>query len=667
MQFLLNTILIDTDSNVIGEGSTAIEIESQSMAVLAYLISHAGTLVTRDMLLNEIWQGKVVTDNSLHRVIAILRKTLDDDSTDAQFIKTVHGKGYILIAQVSKPTQKRNKLIAAIFLTLCSGLLIMAMTHWFVKPPAFSFHNLGNETSLLGIEYLPQLAQDGTSLIFVHRPKASKPQSQLILKTLATQKQRVLYNFLGKVNALAWSDDKQQLALAIQYGEQCQVFHFNVNDELMLSKTIKPLFDCISHSPTQLVWSHNANSLYVLKSMSAQVSQSQLHRFDLLTGKLSIITTPELPDIHGFDRSPDSDVLILHRTLAVNQSEIWLLHPLVLEKRIAVLPFNVQQLLWPTPLEHWILQANDRLYSLSQLGAAEEIKGSFKLGMQNISMSEKGKLTYNTGQSRYTLIEQNLRSTEEYSQFQLSSMNQAAASYAPDGKNSAFLSDRRGQGWELWVCENGKNRMIKLDHQLQLATPQWRPDGKGLILLNDDYQLLYVDIQSEQVSMLTAHDDVVLAGSWASNQDIYFSKAVDEQFQLFKLTLVNNQAQQLTAEGGYFAQLSQDKQYLYFNKRNQPGLWRRELSTNLLELVTDQFGADNYSRWQLVGETLYFRHHRQLGFGLFKYNIGGEVKQIFEAQDIWLFNISQDQSKALISKQEMAYGDIKSGYLTPVK
>ena len=189
MQVILNTIAVDTDANTIGEGTNAVEIESQAMAVLSFLIANAGVLVTREMLQKEIWQGKVVTDNSLHRVIAILRKALGDNPINALFIKTIHSKGYILIAEITTPSSKHHKLTIAIIIALFFGLLFTFMTSWFEQTTTLSFQDLGNETSLMGLEYLPQLATDDTALIFVHQPNMSQPQSRLMLKKLNSQEQ----------------------------------------------------------------------------------------------------------------------------------------------------------------------------------------------------------------------------------------------------------------------------------------------------------------------------------------------------------------------------------------------------------------------------------------------------------------------------------------------
>jgi DNA-binding winged helix-turn-helix (wHTH) protein/TolB-like protein/tetratricopeptide (TPR) repeat protein len=78
-------------------GSTPIQIEPRVMAVLACLARHAGEVVTRDEFIAEVWDGRVVSDESLSRCISVLRHVLADDSHEPRFIRTVARIGYTLL------------------------------------------------------------------------------------------------------------------------------------------------------------------------------------------------------------------------------------------------------------------------------------------------------------------------------------------------------------------------------------------------------------------------------------------------------------------------------------------------------------------------------------------------------------------------------------------
>jgi len=670
MQALLNGVLIDTDVNIIGEGPSAVEIESQAMAVLTLLIDYSGQLVTRDMLLKKIWQGKIVTDNSIHRVIAILRKALKDNSANAQFIKTVHSKGYILVADVKKLRDKKQQMIVNVSIFTCCTLLLIALMYWYQPIKTLKYTNTGNETSLPGLEYLPHLSADGSELLFIHRKTAKRAESQLVLKSLYMQSQKILFDFTGQVIAMTWSDNKQNIALAVQDKEQCKVFHLTLERKDLIIDATESLFECVPHSQIQLKWSFSGDGLHVIKVDSAQSNTAQLYYFDLLSKQFFVAMNNAMTEVNGFARAPYSDELLLFQLEANTESIIWRLQSDQTKTQVARLPFVIEQMLWASIEKRWYLLADDKLFLLKQNGDYEEIDNSYRLGMKNISVASNNMLVYNTGVSRYQLTEHYLQHESSTRPFQPSSLNQAAASLSPDGHSIAFLSDRRGKGWELWVNEKGENRVIDTpDNTWLLATPQWRPDGGGLMLLSDNYQLFFVDIYATKILKLTEPDSVVLAGIWNNVNSIYYSKNTTDQFQLFKLDLVTLEEQQLTIYGGYFAQLSDSQQYLYFNKRNQSGLWRITLKSGAIEPIFNDFGADNYSRWQMVEDTLYYRHDNRQGFGLFKYSFQSQslpkrdVEQLFTDQNIWLFHVTSDQRRVFISLQDIAYADIKSGYL----
>ena len=81
-------------------GGEALDLEPKAFRVLVYLIKHAGHLVTKSELIEAVWGETAVTDNSLTRVIALLRRVLEDDPRQPKFIETVSTAGYRFICPV---------------------------------------------------------------------------------------------------------------------------------------------------------------------------------------------------------------------------------------------------------------------------------------------------------------------------------------------------------------------------------------------------------------------------------------------------------------------------------------------------------------------------------------------------------------------------------------
>ena len=71
--------------------------------MLRYLVEQAGTLVTKDELLDAVWAGTVVSDTVLKSCIRELREALGDEVQTPQYIATVHRRGYRWIAVNAAP------------------------------------------------------------------------------------------------------------------------------------------------------------------------------------------------------------------------------------------------------------------------------------------------------------------------------------------------------------------------------------------------------------------------------------------------------------------------------------------------------------------------------------------------------------------------------------
>ncbi|MDZ7829785.1 MAG: winged helix-turn-helix domain-containing tetratricopeptide repeat protein [Halofilum sp. (in: g-proteobacteria)] len=99
---------VDIASHRIRRGEETVKLEPRTMALLVYLASRAGQVVTREELEREVWSGRVVGYEALSNTIAKLRRAFDDHPREPQFVETVPKAGYRLVAEVeniSTPAQ----------------------------------------------------------------------------------------------------------------------------------------------------------------------------------------------------------------------------------------------------------------------------------------------------------------------------------------------------------------------------------------------------------------------------------------------------------------------------------------------------------------------------------------------------------------------------------
>ena len=77
----------------------AVSIEPQVFALLALLVENRERLVSKDEIVEKVWDGRVVSDAAVASRVKSARQALGDDGKSQQFIKTIHGQGYRFVAQ----------------------------------------------------------------------------------------------------------------------------------------------------------------------------------------------------------------------------------------------------------------------------------------------------------------------------------------------------------------------------------------------------------------------------------------------------------------------------------------------------------------------------------------------------------------------------------------
>lgn len=73
-------------------------VEPQVLALLALLVEHRDRLVSKEELLEKVWDGRVVSDAAIASRIKSARKALGDDGEAQRFIKTLQRQGFRFVA-----------------------------------------------------------------------------------------------------------------------------------------------------------------------------------------------------------------------------------------------------------------------------------------------------------------------------------------------------------------------------------------------------------------------------------------------------------------------------------------------------------------------------------------------------------------------------------------
>jgi DNA-binding response OmpR family regulator len=78
-----------------------VAMEPKVFAVLGYLIEHRDRVVTKEELFEHCWPDTFVSEAALTRCLAKVRKTVQPEPDGPPVIKTLYGRGYCFVAQVT--------------------------------------------------------------------------------------------------------------------------------------------------------------------------------------------------------------------------------------------------------------------------------------------------------------------------------------------------------------------------------------------------------------------------------------------------------------------------------------------------------------------------------------------------------------------------------------
>jgi DNA-binding response OmpR family regulator len=89
-------VIVDTDKGVVTKNGEAVELTALEYRLLNVFINNRGILISRNKLLEDIWDigGDFVNDNTLTVYIKRLREKIEDDPQNPIIIKTMRGLGY---------------------------------------------------------------------------------------------------------------------------------------------------------------------------------------------------------------------------------------------------------------------------------------------------------------------------------------------------------------------------------------------------------------------------------------------------------------------------------------------------------------------------------------------------------------------------------------------
>jgi TolB-like protein/Flp pilus assembly protein TadD len=100
LRYLFEEYAFDTDRRELHRGADVVSVAPQVFDLLDYLIRNRERVVSKDNLINAIWNGRIVTDVALTTRLNAARTAIGDSGEEQRLIKTLPRRGFRFVGPV---------------------------------------------------------------------------------------------------------------------------------------------------------------------------------------------------------------------------------------------------------------------------------------------------------------------------------------------------------------------------------------------------------------------------------------------------------------------------------------------------------------------------------------------------------------------------------------
>ena len=607
-----------------------LRLQPRLSQLLHLLVSNEGKLLSRKSLIDAIWQDKFVNEDALSRCIAELRAALGDNTSAPIYIETVPKKGYRFIQGVSKdPNQQSLKSVCpfyfkyGLFIALIT-LMLTIYVYQSVFPPTDQTQPIKSAiiaaqrlTSDIALEHQPALSNIEEMLAF-----SVVQERRLIIKVINTHND-LLYEIRDPQQHLVsptFSPDDKSLLVAALVGETCTVYLYQLPS--LQREKITP---CMSPDPSSIFsWSANGEHIaYVNHSIDSEDSSSlkgaAIWLFDVLSKQHQPLTFPD--NQHSYDThprfSPDGKHLAFTRgngsirnlfitQLAAKKTQG---SPINLTEQGAMITGfswlkNSHQLIFDSNVlgdrNLWLVDIDNKQTAL--LGARD---AKFPSLNRNNSLLAFQEVRYNANIWQISLKDPKSASEPIIQSIKYNNF----PSFSPDGKQVAFVSNRKGKAaiW-LYSAATKKQSQLLAIEDADLILPNWSYDGSHLLVSSRDatgYRCYQINLVTKLYQPLNGVSQQHHGCQYSAAGDIFaISKQPSEKSTLIKITK-NGNVTELSDFSIERLQTTQLNKVIYsLPKKN--GLYSMDFNGKDNQLVVEGFDSQLNGHWTVQGDYLYY-------------------------------------------------------------
>src|ERR1700677_2419744 len=103
---------LNTDTRELRFGDRLVPVEPQVFALLRLLIENRERLVSKDEIIERIWDGRIVSESAVASRVKSARRAIGDSGEAQRLIRTIHKLGFRFVAEVESMQAPRDSIAA---------------------------------------------------------------------------------------------------------------------------------------------------------------------------------------------------------------------------------------------------------------------------------------------------------------------------------------------------------------------------------------------------------------------------------------------------------------------------------------------------------------------------------------------------------------------------
>ncbi|AIY67480.1 winged helix-turn-helix domain-containing protein [Pseudoalteromonas piratica] len=536
-----------------------VRLEPKMCELLAYFCQNQNQVISKEQLLDDVWHGRYVSDNTVSKLITKLRKALQDDARNPEYITTVPKRGYRFVATATPVFEKEDQCVKANTapakrLSLKYILLLLLFFILFVSLWLFNHRTAPNSivsakavTSDKGSEYFPSFAPDGIRLAYMNH---AGERFKLYVKNIYSGEQvEINHGEQSGVGPGVWNNAGTKLVYLVATQESCQYFMREFNGLTMSAP--KLIYTCKAGSFGQIKFTHDDNVLIFSESpgMGKPYSLYSLH---LDAGKTQWLPQPDL-HLGGnsqFDLHPTDNKILIS---SPNEQQWEGFYQLDLDTQQLTLLFELNAYIccgiWSHDGEHVVMMGEHPAREIVQF----ELDGSNKTvlftGPQQLSRPERHSngVDYAFTAFKYDLNvdEYNIADNKALSILN-DTFDERLAVLSPNNQQIAYISLTSGNE-ELWLYNRETRKKKKITqygdgrHYVDLT---WSPDANKVAGLTLN-AIHIIDIPTGVTQILPLPEKEFRGVSFRSANKVAFSMKIGANWQVVEFNLTDNSMERL--------------------------------------------------------------------------------------------------------------------------